>query len=68
MMGTDNIKNTGFTWESKGTLRFQIPSQARLNGIVKPRRSLASHAPSSLPFTSNLLHATAPKALALDAF
>jgi hypothetical protein len=64
-MGTDNIKNTGFTWESKGTLRFQIPSQARLNGIVKPHRSFASRAPSSLPFTSNLLNANA---LALDAF
>ena len=64
-MVTDNIKNTGFTWESKGTLRFQIPSQARLNGIVQTHRSLASSVPSSLPFTCNLLHATA---LALDAF
>jgi hypothetical protein len=42
-MGTDKTKQVG-AWASQAALRFQIPSQSSLHGIVKTHRSLAPRA------------------------
>jgi hypothetical protein len=46
--GLTRIKMQGCAWQAKLALRFQIPSQASLHGIVKTHHPIASR-PSGQP-------------------